>query len=370
MILLRTVSVILLIAGALVSTPAQETVPKAALQVPKTSAPIKVVVCGTSITTGRGAEKDGGKGWVELLGDQEGYTVINEAQGSSRVAFPIAGRRDPEALYDLDVTADSVLATFKFTNKTLAEIGITDVGITFSFIIADDVTGISAPIYTVDSIVDANTITVASVSDSVRFTADYIADTSVKGIIEKPTPVTAASLSASAAELQRLATIGGFNYADYGYESRIISNNPDILIIDHMYNDGAENILGIGSLTSRKRSEYLGALNYVIDKAQAQNPYIRVVLVTNFSPYRGNNLPAEQHMLDQRVAMISLGQQRCIPVIDLMFKMGVQPGVNWDGRDPGIAEGGGLVIDATHPGRILHKRIYKEILAEFLKLAE
>ena len=136
-----------------------------------------------------------------------------------------------------------------------------------------------------------------------------------------------------------------------------------------MYNDGIDNIKDIGAIDSQKKSEFLGAYNYVVDKAYEQNPYVRIMVLTNFSAYRGNNLPAEQHLLDQRNAMLEWAKYRNIPVIDQMFAYGCEPGVNWNDSDPGVASGEGLVPDGTHPGRILHKRMYKFILPKFLQLA-
>ena len=337
----------------------------------------KVVACGTSITAGAQARTDGGTEWVGLLAQLDGFEMINEAQGSSQIVFPkkVSQFNNPEAIYDVEVDADSVANTFEFTNKTLAQVGLNATGIQFSFIGASELADpealypdISSPIYTVVSIVNTNTVEVADVSDTVSFRADYMQDTSVAGVIARPTASHLACLSATAAELQRVATLGGFNFADYGYETRIIGNNPDILLISHMYNDGANNILGIGAVDSKKRSEYLGAYNYVVDKAYEQNPYIRIAVLTNFSAYRGNNLPAEQHLLDQRDGLIEWGKYRNIPVIDQMFSYGCEPGQNWNDSDPGVATGEGLVPDGTHPGRILHKRMYKRILPEFLKL--
>ncbi|MCT4576894.1 SGNH/GDSL hydrolase family protein [Donghicola sp.] len=330
-----------------------------------------IVVCGTSITTGAGARQEGGLGWVELLQQYTGAYVVNEAQGSSGVVFPrstpLSGR--PRALYN--VTGDAVASTNRITfDSTLASIGLDTVGDRFGFFSCRDSADEASYYddlnrnYTITAIVDSNSVEVDSVPvDATAFITDYMAGQAQSGIIEPPTYTTLAAISVTPDELARTQDLFGAtgDVSSFSYQTKILSHTPDILILDHMYNDRDTEIAAIGDITSRRRNEYLGAINWLTDRLFEQNPEAVVVLMTNFSPWRGgSSTEHEAHLLAQRDALIALAKHRCWPIIDHMFEMGAYPGQNWST----------LVPDGTHPGAKMHKRISKFVLDAVLKLSE
>lgn len=330
-----------------------------------------IVVCGTSITTGAGARQEGGLGWVELLQQYTGAYVVNEAQGSSGVVFPRATplTNRPRALYNL--TGDAVASTNRITfDSTLTAIGLDTVGDKFGFFSCRDSADEETFYddlnrnYTVTAIVDANTVEVDSVPvDVTNFITDYMAGQTQAGIIEPPTYASLACLSATPDELVRVQDLFGAtgDVSAYSYVTKILSHSPDIVILDHMYNDRDNEIAGIGSIDSRRRNEYLGAINWLTDRLFEQNSEAVVVVMTNFSPFRGGGTTEhEGHLLAQRDALIALATQRCWPIIDHMFEMGAYPTQNWST----------LVPDGTHPGAKMHKRISKVVLDAVLKLSE
>lgn len=339
----------------------------------------KLLVCGTSITTGAGARSQGGLGWADYIARDLPMEVVNEAQGSSMIAMPRKGRNSgvlrPAAIYNVEAITNATTNTIQFTSHTLAQLGINAASQLIGFFSTSDLaTGLTdyASLdvnYTIQSLDDANTITVDNVAETQTIITDFATDRTTAGVIEAPTSVDLASLSLTMDEAARLNELGGsFGYFDSGYESKILPHNPDFVIIDHMINDEEVNIDVIGDITSRRRSSYMGAYNFIVDRIYEQNPYARIMFMTNFSSHRGNNPGPEAHMTNQRTKLIELGQARNIPVIDPFYTMGAEPGVNWSSQDEAIS-GRGLVYDRVHPEVVLHRRLYKLVLSELLKTA-
>jgi lysophospholipase L1-like esterase len=138
--------------------------------------------------------------------------------------------------------------------------------------------------------------------------------------------------------------------ASQSYETKIIGQAADLLVIDHGFNDRLQTV---GVATSTNRAEVCGAFNHVINAYLTDRPGGRVALIT--PPTRWAVDGANQAQLEAVAAgIVAVGARWNAPVLDLTMRGPFGP-TNTNVFFP----------DKVHPGDEAHA-IIANLVAKFL----
>lgn len=108
------------------------------------------------------------------------------------------------------------------------------------------------------------------------------------------------------------------------FETKIISQKPDVLLVDHGYNCRIYADTHLGDINSTDRSTFYGAYNYLLKAAYTQNPNLRVAFVIPANNVRwATNWATELRKLTaMRNALMALASRYGCMCIDLGKCMG------------------------------------------------
>ncbi len=108
------------------------------------------------------------------------------------------------------------------------------------------------------------------------------------------------------------------------YETKIIAQKPDVLIIDHGYNCRTYADIHLGDINGTDRSTFYGAYNYIIKAAYTQNPNLRIaIIIPANNPRWASNWSTEARKLNaMRNALINIASRYGCICVDLMKCMG------------------------------------------------
>jgi hypothetical protein len=127
------------------------------------------------------------------------------------------------------------------------------------------------------------------------------------GMIWDGTTSRCLSLMATTAQL---TSVCGAGSANQSYQTKVLGKSADMLVIDHGHNDVG---LPLGTITDSVVSTFYGAMNVLIAAAYADNPKMRIVLVTPPLVLDGGGT----NTTAVRAAIVALGEKYQLPVIDL-----------------------------------------------------
>jgi hypothetical protein len=137
---------------------------------------------------------------------------------------------------------------------------------------------------------------------------------------DKKFPDGSSGMSATWAQLQK----AGFSHPN-SYMSTIFESDPDLVVIDHGYNDHGWIIERLGDIGSRDIGTFYGALNTVIDATESKYPNTTILLCTppNGYPYQGKIPDLVKRMKLVQTAILNIGDHRNIKVWDIMARSGI-----------------------------------------------
>lgn len=163
------------------------------------------------------------------------------------------------------------------------------------------------------------------------------------------------SLSATKSELETKFPGNGKN----SFQTKIIDEDPDVLIIDQGYNDKADLPDHLGDINSTDRSTFYGAYNYVLKAAYAKNPDLRVAFIIPANNAQWNNPSVGKELNAVHDAIIKIAERYGCIVVDLMHIMGYNDYTYGSTDNPRLTKDGRHMTQATanYAAAILYEKL-------------